>query len=798
MKNLGTTQTDYERLFNLCMEHTDNLFLMLSCNFVINYINPVAEQILGWDKNAILNKNISDIFLEKSMSPFIDKRHPERTNNTVTEVIYNNKPLRISWIITREKNNGVIFITGKRESINSNDELEQLQLENVLKFAPGFFYWKDKHSVYQGCNDEFARLAGLESRTQVKGKTDYDLIWKDRAELYVNIDKEIINSGIAKLNHVEVIEISNNKTITAITNKVPLLNSDGQIIGLLGTTTDITYQKKTELALEVAKELAESANKAKTEFLSNMRHDIRTPLSGIVGFAELLKSESTETHIKEYADNLVASSHALLHLLDDVLEAVRVSSGDIPMLKRKFNLSHLFEQVIALCKARASEKRLKLNLEMDKNLPCYAIGDKIRLHRIALELVGNALNFTNNGHVTLNIKLAKQENRNLVIKMTVTDSGIGIPKDKQQDIYVQFKRLTPSYQGIYKGAGLGLYVVKQFIDELNGEIYVESEPHKGTCFTCVIPLQAALLDDATGIDEAAELKVDTPYLAPLTHHIQSVSNALRKNSKLTNVLVVEDNIIAQLAVKIILSSMACHVDVASNGEEALVSCNKNNYDMILMDIGLGEGMDGYDVTRHIRKIPGDIKDAPIIALTAHGADENKQRCIEAGMNAVLTKPLTKAQAADILKTFIPARKTPSVPIIKASRPDLPDSDMEMFQLDQFSLFDVEQGLKNSGNKTMLIELLTMMVSDLPNDLEEMKTAFQNEDIPQVEHLAHKIKGGAVYVGTTRLKYACQYLERYWKSGEQKLFNDLYYQAIKTIEDSRDCINEWLRNNKKPE
>ena len=258
--------------------------------------------------------------------------------------------------------------------------------------------------------------------------------------------------------------------------------------------------KKIEEELYQAKIIAEAGNQAKTEFLENMRHDIRTPLSGIMGFAEFLKSESHEPHIKDYADNLIASSRALNSLMNEVLEAVRVSSGEIPMLKRKFNITDTFEHIAALYSAKAHEKQLKLSLTMDNTLLHFVIGDKIRLHRIALELVGNAINFTDQGHVTIDVALAKKEDRNLVIKMMVTDSGIGIPKDKQQEIYLQFKRLTPSYQGIYKGAGLGLSIVKQFIEELHGEIYVKSEPTKGACFTCLIPLQAPLLDDVSGID----------------------------------------------------------------------------------------------------------------------------------------------------------------------------------------------------------------------------------------------------------------------------------------------------------
>lgn len=717
-------------------------------------------------------------------------------------VIHNDYILAIGYLLSMITCGAVVIFTlmykNQKNDLADEEINRQLNtLEHIIAIMPGNVYWINKNNVYLGCNDSQAKLSGLASRNDIIGKRNSDLPWNFKAgSLPSDLDK--INSEVMETERAITIEepatLADGTQVIYLSNKVPLKDKNDEIIGMVGISVDITKLKEIEQALGAAKEAAESANQAKTEFLSNMRHDIRTPLSGIIGFSELLKSASKEAHIKEYADNLVASSHALLHLMDEVLEAVRVSSGEIPLLKRKFNLSQLFEQVIALCKARANEKQLKLTLELDNKLPNFAIGDKIRIYRIALELISNALNFTDDGFVTLIVKLAKQENGKLVIKMTVTDSGMGIPKDKQQDIYVQFKRLTPSYQGIYKGAGLGLYVVKQFIDELSGEIYVESEPHKGTCFTCLIPLQESLLDDASGIDDAAEMEADKPYLAPLTHQVQSTTETIADNTALTRVLVVEDNIIAQSVVKIIMSSMACQVDVASDGDEALTCCKKNPYDLIFMDIGLGDGMDGYDVTRHIRSFHDDMKHTPIIALTAHGADENKQRCIEAGMNAVLTKPLTEAHAADVLKTFVPSRKPAISPVIKSARRDLPDTDEELFQLDQFSLFDVDQGLKNSGNHAMLVELLTMLATDIPNDLEEIKVAFENQDFPQVEHLAHKIKGGAVYVGTTRLKYACQYLERYWKSGERKLFDELYRQVVKTIEDTMECISDWLNTN----
>ncbi|MDO5215690.1 response regulator [Legionella pneumophila] len=659
-----------------------------------------------------------------------------------------------------------------------------MDLNFILQHTVGNLYWKDKTGRYLGANQAFISLAGLKHFDEIIGKTDRELFFSvmsnEKLILLEETDRRILSSGIGESLKEEGIDANGNPAFY-MTRKIPLRNDKAEITGLMGTSLDITKEMQADIA--------------RSEFLANMRHDIRTPLSGIVGFSELLKSESSEPRIKEYADNLIASSHALLDLMDEVLEAVRVSSGEIPMLKRKFNLTQTMEQIIALYQARAHEKKLSLSLSLDKTLPHFVIGDKIRMHRIALELIGNALNFTDTGHVSVKIDLAKKDKRDLVIKLTVTDSGMGIPKEKQQEIYLQFKRLTPSYQGIYKGAGLGLYVVKQFIDELGGEIYVESEPRNGTVFTCLIPMQAPLLDDSSGVDPDADLKLEKPYITPLKN--QTTTSTPKNSAECKNkskVLVVEDNFIAQTVAKTLLSGMDCHVDVASNGIDALALYEQTDYDLIFMDIGLGEGMDGYEVTHYIRSKTTATRHIPIIALTAHGGDESKQRCIEAGMDAVLTKPLTQAHAIDILKSFIPKlHETPAVDLSKI-RKDLPDSDDELFQLNQFPILDSDEALKNCATQEMLKELLTLMAQELPTDLECMKKAFKSHDYPLVEKTAHKIKGGAVYVGTIRMKYACQYVERYWKTGQRELFDALYHQAVSTIEETITYIEGWLQRN----
>lgn len=454
----------------------------------------------------------------------------------------------------------------------------------------------------------------------------------------------------------------------------------------------------------------------------------------------------------------------------------------------------MLEQVIQLNRAKSAQKKISLSLHFDSTIPQYVIGDKVRIHRIALELLSNALNFTDTGFVKLSACLAKQDEQKLVVKIIVEDSGMGIPADKQQEIYVQFKRLTPSYQGIYKGAGLGLAVVKQFIDELNGEIYVESEPRKGACFTCIIPLQIPLLDDDFGVDHLLDTTIDTPYETTYAQLIKPCVNDLANYS--SHILVVEDNGIAQTVARSLLAKLNCVAEIAETGRKAIDLWENGRFDLILMDIGLPD-LDGYEVTHQIRLQELTRKThVPIIALTAHAGDESKKRCIEAGMNAVLTKPLTLKNCEDMLDAFIPGRQQKDEPVANGQNDLSKHSTHEdhWFELSGFSLLDIDEGIRTIGDQESLTEMLKFMLSEsLPDDTNKLISAHKDGNWEKTQQFVHKIKGGAVYVGTIKLKMACQYFDQYWKSGERDLLELLYQQVLRTIESSSQAMNLWLNN-----
>ena len=640
-------------------------------------------------------------------------------------------------------------------------QLQELEEElsfyhDIMNYIPGHVYWLDKNNRYLGCNLEHAKNIGLENRLDIVGKTNKDMPWKDSAAIVDHTNQEVMKTG----NPVTIKEtgVINGIESTFLSQKVPLKNKYNDVVGILGISINITEIEQLQKSLIDAKKAAEAASQAKTEFLEHMRHDIRTPLTGIVGFSELLMAEANNPHIKEYSENLVASSHALLKLLDEVLEAIRISSGDIPKLKKKFNLEHTLNHVINLNRAKAAQKKIALSLHFDKKLPENVIGDKVRLHRVALELIANALKFTDSGFVTLTAILAKHNQRQMVLKLVVEDSGIGIPKDKQQEIYVQFKRLTPSYQGIYKGSGLGLSVVKQFIDELDGEIYVESEAAKGSRFTCLIPLQEPLLDDDLGIGEEQESSLNNCFDSTLKELTSDGQNLATSQFE---ILVVEDNLIAQTVAKSIIVKLGYIVDIAETGKAAVDLAKTKNYNLIFLDIGLPD-IDGFQVAQLIRMNELALKThCPIVALTAHAGEENKKRCTDAGMDAVLTKPLTFNSCMKIMNTYLTVNDKPINPHKSDyTHVELPMQNKELFDLSAFPILDPDEGIKTTGTIAALAEMLRFMIYEsLPKDLALMKEAYSQFDWDKTQQLAHKIKGGAVYVGTVRIKMACQYLER---------------------------------------
>jgi two-component system, OmpR family, aerobic respiration control sensor histidine kinase ArcB len=598
---------------------------------------------------------------------------------------------------------------------------------------------------------------------------------------------EVIKTGKAILNREEPpIRHANGEIIYFLTSRVPLFDNQGKVIGIIGISVDIGDLKKMEFGPRIAKEEAEKSNQSKTEFLENMRHDLRTPLTGVISAAELLKNEGNKEIITQYADRIISSSKELLNFLNEILESVNVATGKVPLLKKRFDLKVILEQVINLNQTKAIAQQLDLKFNFDDNIPSYLIGDATRIYRIVLELLGNALKFTHEGMVAVSAKLYKKNARDIVVAIEIADTGIGISEEEQQKLFLRFTRLTPSYEGIYKGSGLGLSIIKQFIDDMQGEIYVSSNGHGlGSKFTCFIPCQESLVDREydNGAEDSAFTTVSTSVLQANSH---VVCEAPKLNSSITHsILLVEDQPMIGEFTKTLLSKLSCTVDIAPKGNIAIELAKKNNYDLIFMDIGLPD-ISGYEVTNCIRqyeKTKGTSR-VPIIALTAHADEKSQQDCLKLGIDSLIIKPLMQEVAINTLNKFIPHKEKIT------DHDDLAHQHAISPPVAEMHIIDFEAMKKLTNNKPNLMhEMMEMFVASLPIEIESMQKIYQQQDWESLRSIAHTLNGGSCYCGAMRLQNAAKNLEIYINSGE-KFDDNLHKLYQNMLHETKAIVNFW--------
>lgn len=378
-------------------------------------------------------------------------------------------------------------------------------LKNITRSLPQFIFWKNTKSVYLGCNDNFARLLGLNKPEDIIGKSDQELNWQPTghsAEEFQHDDQKTLN-GHPLTNKEEILALPNGKKLITLVSKLPILDDDHQVLGIVGYFTDITPLKKKERILQQAKRQAETANQAKSVFIANISYDLRTPLTGLLGMAQVLQNKVADRQCKEIAADLLQAGQILTNFLNEVIEFSRYESGDWPVQAIKFDLPAMIKNIVMLFKPSTYEKNLKFNVSLDKDLPRYVISDPVRLQRILLNLLSNAIKFTQLGAVGFNVNVIRAQDQQAVVEFRVQDTGLGISKAQQPLIFTRFCRLQPACQGQYSGIGLGLTVVKQFVEELKGEIHVKSIEGRGSVFSCLLPLRIPLSDDAEYVHAVA-------------------------------------------------------------------------------------------------------------------------------------------------------------------------------------------------------------------------------------------------------------------------------------------------------
>ena len=403
-----------------------------------------------------------------------------------------------------------------------------------------------------------------------------------------------------------------------------LKDQDGQRMGFVGVSIDLTERKKVEHDLLLAKERAESATRAKSEFLANMSHEIRTPMNAVIGLTGLLLNTNIDPEQRDYIETIRTSGDSLLAVISDILDFSKIEGGMLDIDREPFDLSNCLEASLNLVLQAAARKGLHLSFEIEKEVPRQLLGDPIRLKQILVNLLGNAVKFTEKGEISVAVSSkpsSRLKNGEHEIMFAVRDTGIGISKDRMSRLFQSFSQVDASTTRKYGGTGLGLVISKNLAELMGGRIWAESEPAKGSTFYFTILAKASSVSlPAKGTDMA---------------QMESSGEGYKLDRPL-KILLAEDNIINQKVAMRMLERLGYHADIAANGEEVLQALKDRPYDIVLMDVQMPE-MDGLEATRRIRSTPG--RQPYIIAMTAHAMKGDREVCLEAGMNDYVSKPV---------------------------------------------------------------------------------------------------------------------------------------------------------------
>ncbi len=623
-----------------------------------------------------------------------------------------------------------------RKSVESSLKSAEEKLSTIISHTPVILF-----SVNPNGELTFAKGRNLGS---IMPGGD-ELVGESVFELFEGHDEFIGQIKIALAGNEVTQSIKFGNTVYQI-SCTPRMNSNGKLEEIVGIAYDVTKRAEAEESLLKAKLLAEQTSKAKQDFIANMSHEIRTPMNAIVGFTNLLEETVLDEVQRDYVKTIQLSGESLLNLINDILDFSKIEAGKLFIEKEEFVLRDTLSSVERVLKGKADEKKLNLIIKVDPEVPVSLLGDPNRLYQVLMNLMSNAIKFTDKGKVLVEVKKMSEKSNKVKLKFIVADTGIGIPKDDYESIFESFSQISSGTTRKYGGTGLGLAIVKRLVELQKGSIKVKSELRQGSTFE---------FDLEYSIGKGKLDKLEKAF-------VEAIDLSVLKGKK---VILAEDNRMNQKLIQNILASLEMDLKIASNGKEVLDLLQKEAADILLLDIQMPI-MDGFEVAGHIRKkIQGPIGNIPIIAMTAHAFKEEKEACLKAGMNDHIAKPIQKEELLRIMYNLLMGH------VEKTVQPMIDISYLKSL---------------SEGNDEFVTEMLNIFAEDTPVLMQQMKVAVEKEDWKKVSQLAHKYRSPLALLGIKSIEEIMNTIEYNAKektnlSELPKMFNEAEVLTLSALE-----------------
>lgn len=722
------------------IDSLDQLIFTVSLSGELRAVNQRVAETLEMPYSELVGHKLEQFFDEPRIENLSDaiERFKERRHWSGTVRVRQKGAGKVRYLDcvlqAIVKDGKVVGASGLARDITAQRENET-RFTDLFETLQEGVYFCDSEGKLLDVNPAMVHMLGYSHREELVGTTIGNLYFERPADLFPIRQRTAFSSSVTR----EItLRRKDGMPVTCIDNSNTVGAPSGNMIRHQGTLVDITIRKQAEVELQSAKEAAEAANVAKSAFLAHISHEIRTPMNAVLGMTELALDTTLTEEQREYLTMVRDSGKTLLALINDILDFSKIEAGKLDLEITEFSLRNSIGEMMKLFGVRAKQNGLELSSSIAPDVPDALLGDPGRMRQILSNLVDNAIKFTTQGGIAIRIETDMKSADDIFVHFAVEDSGIGIPQDKQKLIFEAFSQADNSTTRKYGGTGLGLSISSRLVAMMGGKIWVESECGEGSVFhfTARFSLQRQKVGRINR--RRANSRFNAAY-------------ADRDRRRKLHLLLVEDNPINQLLAQRLIEKRGDTLVVASSGREALSVLESQQFDLILMDIQMPE-MSGIEVTAAIReKEKGTGRHIPIIATTASAMEEDKDRCLEVGMDAYLAKPIDRTalfEAMDMLLGAAQPAKNESERVGRANQ-----------------VFDPAVALETlDGDFDLLREVIGISLTQFIKHMQNIREGVAHEDPKLLDRAAHALKGTAANLLATGVVDASSRLEEMGRSG----------------------------------